>query len=168
LHTFTGGSDGANPSAGLVLSGNSLYGTTFFGGNSSDGTALKVNTDGAGYKVLESLDGVNNEAYPETGLVLSGNTLYGTTFSGGAYGDGAVFSLSFRPQPTIIPSGPKMILTWPTNYAGFDYSGYILQSTANLVSPVWSTNLPSPVVVNGQNTVTNPISGTQQFFRLSQ
>jgi hypothetical protein len=24
------------------------------------------------------------------------------------------------------------------------------------------------VVVNGQNTVTNPISGTQQFFRLSQ
>ena len=27
----------------------------------------------------------------------------------------------------------------------------------------WSTNLPSPVVVNGQNVVTNPIAGTQQF-----
>jgi hypothetical protein len=25
-----------------------------------------------------------------------------------------------------------------------------------------------PFVVNGQNTVTKPISGTQRFFRLSQ
>ncbi len=29
-------------------------------------------------------------------------------------------------------------------------------------------HLPAPVVVNGQYTVTNPISGKQQFFRLSQ
>jgi hypothetical protein len=35
-------------------------------------------------------------------------------------------------------------------------------------APVWTTNSPAPVVVNGQNTVTNPISGAQQFFRLSQ
>jgi len=42
-----------------------------------------------------------------------------------------------------------------------------LQSTTNLDSPaVWSTNSPSPVVIAGQNTVTNPITGTQQFFRL--
>jgi hypothetical protein len=34
--------------------------------------------------------------------------------------------------------------------------------------PVWATISPPPVVLNGQNTVTNPISGTQQFFRLSQ
>jgi hypothetical protein len=62
-----------------------------------------------------------------------------------------------------------MILTWPTNYAGFSYSGYALQSTTNLgSSAVWATNSLAPVVVNGQNTVTNPISGTQQFFRLSQ
>jgi hypothetical protein len=33
---------------------------------------------------------------------------------------------------------------------------------------VWTTNSPAPVVANGQNTVTNPISGTQQFFRLTQ
>jgi hypothetical protein len=46
-----------------------------------------------------------------------------------------------------------------------------LQSTTNLVSSVvWTTNPnPSPpVVVNGQNTVTNPISGTRKFYRLSQ
>jgi len=68
------------------------------------------------------------------------------------------------PQLTIIPSGANVVLTWPTNATGFN-----LQSTTNLGSAaVWSTNSPAPVVVNGQNTVTNPISGTQQFYRLSQ
>jgi hypothetical protein len=65
---------------------------------------------------------------------------------------------------TITPSGANVILTWPTNFTGFT-----LQSATNLASPAaWTTNSPTPVVVNGQNTVTNPISGTQQFFRLSQ
>src|ERR1035437_2051936 len=68
------------------------------------------------------------------------------------------------PTLTIIPSGANVILTWPT-YA----PGVTLQSTTNLVSPVlWSSVSPAPVVVNGQNSVTNPISGTKKFYRLSQ
>jgi len=56
---------------------------------------------------------------------------------------------------------------WPV--AGFDYTGYTLQSTTNLVSPaVWSTNSPAPVVIAGQNTVTNLITGAQRFYRLIQ
>ena len=47
-------------------------------------------------------------------------------------------------------------------------SGTTLQSTTDLSPAVWSTNLPAPVVINGQNTVTNPISGTQQFYQLSR
>jgi hypothetical protein len=76
-----------------------------------------------------------------------------------------VFGVSASPvHLTMIPCGANVILTWPTNYAGFT-----LQSTTNLGSSVvWTTNSPAPVVVNGQNTVTNPISGTQQFYRLSQ
>jgi hypothetical protein len=67
-------------------------------------------------------------------------------------------------QLTIIPSGTNVILTWSTNAVGFT-----LQSTTNLASPaVWNTNSPAPVVVNGQNTVTNLITGPQQFYRLSQ
>src|SRR5207249_7177769 len=66
------------------------------------------------------------------------------------------------PQLTILLSGVPpsgIVLTWPANAAGFT-----LQSATNLVSPaVWSTNSPAPVVINGQNTVTNPITGTQQF-----
>ena len=71
------------------------------------------------------------------------------------------------PQLTILLSGVPpsgIVLTWPTNAAGFT-----LQSTTNLVSPVvWSTNSPAPVVIAGQNTVTNPITGSQQFYRLVQ
>ena len=74
----------------------------------------------------------------------------------------------FLPPPhlTILLSGVPpsgIVLTWPTNAVGFT-----LQSATNLVSPaVWSTNSPAPVVINGQNTVTNPITGPQQFYRLS-
>jgi hypothetical protein len=62
-----------------------------------------------------------------------------------------------------IPSGAKLILTWPISAAGFT-----LQSTTNLASPIWTTSSGVPVIVNGQYTVTNPISGSHQFFRLSQ
>ncbi len=68
------------------------------------------------------------------------------------------------PRLTITLSGTGVVLTWPTNVVGFT-----LQSTTNLVPPLaWSTNSPAPVVVGGWNTITNPISGPQQFFRLSQ
>ncbi len=84
-------------------------------------------------------------------------------FAGGLINNGTVKPVS-APQLTIIRSGANVISTWPANYAGFT-----LQSTTNLVaSTVWSTHLPAPVVVNGQNAVTNPITGSQQFCRLSK
>jgi Divergent InlB B-repeat domain len=77
---------------------------------------------------------------------------------------GSGWQANFEPVVLNTQLGDSaLILSWPTNSTGF-----ALQSTTNLASPVWTTNLPSPVIINGQNTVTNPISGTQQFFRLSQ
>jgi len=71
---------------------------------------------------------------------------------------------SFPPLLTLIPYGANVILTWPTNAFGFT-----LQTTTNLGSAsVWTTNSPVPVVIGGQNTVTNPISGAQKFYRLVQ
>src|SRR5665213_3056576 len=161
-------SDGAIPEAGLILSGNTLYGTADIGGSSGNGTVFAVNTDGTGFTNLYSSTDGSDGAYPYAGLILSGNTLYGTAFRGGSSGNGTVFSLSLgsvsAPQLTIILSEPNVILTWPTNAAGFT-----LQSTTNLVSPVvWSTVSPGPVVVNGQYAVTNPASGTNKFYQLSQ
>src|SRR5205823_3620738 len=45
LHSFAGGaSDGAVPLAGLISSGNALYGTTESGGTSGKGTVFKIYT----------------------------------------------------------------------------------------------------------------------------
>jgi uncharacterized repeat protein (TIGR03803 family) len=173
LYSFTetsGGinSDGSGPVGPLVLSGNTLYGTTPGGGSSGNGTVFALNTDGTGFTTLHSFTATSaltnsDGAVPEAELVLSGSTLYGTASTGGSYGSGTVFSISLPPQLTITPAAANVILTWPTNFTGFT-----LQSTTNLASPAWTANLPAVVVVNGLNTVTNPISGIQQFFRLSQ
>jgi uncharacterized repeat protein (TIGR03803 family) len=174
--------DGANPHDALILSGNTLYGTTEQGGSGGNGAVFAVNTNGTDFTTLHVFTanpgtngifgfGTNSDgAGPLGGVVSSGNTLYGTAFGGGIYGNGTVFSLSFPPpQLTITASDTNAILTWPTNDAGFSYSGYTLQSTTNLVSPaVWAPVVPGPVVVNGQLTVTNPLSGAQQFYRLTQ
>lgn len=151
-----------------MLSGGTLYGTTTGGGSGFSGVVFQISTDGSHFTTLHEFNG-DDGASPAATLVLTGQTLYGTTAQGGGSGSGTVFSLSFPPQLTIIPSGPYVILTWPTNYAGFDYTGFTLQSTTNLVSPaVWTTTSPGPVLIGGQNVVINTVSGTQQFYRLIQ
>lgn len=84
------------------------------------------------------------------------------------YNDFAIDNINMSailPLPlTIIQAGTNVILTWPTNSTGF-----ILQSTTNLAPPViWVTNSQAPVVVSTNNLVTNSMSGTFKFFRLSQ
>ena len=96
VYNFGGNGDGANPMAGLVLSGKTLYGTASQGGGSSNGangTVFKVNTDGTGFTVLYSFTGNNDGAYPETGLVLSGGTLYGTSQFFNVPDDAAIFKI---------------------------------------------------------------------------
>src|SRR5262245_47874671 len=89
LHSFSAGtgdlllytnSDGAGPLSGLILATNTLYGRAARGGNSGLGTLFKVNTDGTGFTIVYSFtDGVEADFEdPAAGLVLSGNTLYGT------------------------------------------------------------------------------------------
>src|SRR6266446_4870 len=91
LHSFTarcgdlgGNSDGAHSEAGLILSGITLYGTATSGGTADAGTVFAIHTSGTGFTNLHSFtstpDGTNSDGYsPKTGLILSGNTLYGTT-----------------------------------------------------------------------------------------
>lgn len=110
LKQFTNLLDGANPKSSLLLSGNALYGTTSAGGSEGGGTIFNINTDGSGFTVLKSLPagsydrnippptGDSSGAYarnpPMGGLALAGNTLYGTTRSGGTAGRGTVFRVN--------------------------------------------------------------------------
>lgn len=61
-------------------------------------------------------------------------------------------------------SGNQMILRWPTNNA----AGLFLQATAQLgPGAAWSAVSPLPTLVGNQWVVTNSVSGSSQFFRLS-
>jgi uncharacterized repeat protein (TIGR03803 family) len=102
MYGFSGGTDGANPYAGLVrdAKGN-LYGTTNQGGASGFGTVFKLDKNGK-ETLLHTFTGAGGDgAFPYDDLVrdAKGN-LYGPTFSGGSSncnggaGCGIVFMLT--------------------------------------------------------------------------
>jgi uncharacterized repeat protein (TIGR03803 family) len=155
IYTFTDESVGYNPFGALVLSGNTLYGTTYDGGathlgtvfsvntsggafttlagldtnpiqfeypvssmallngvlfgtatgtapyggdrideGSENGTVFSVNTNGSGFQQLYNFAAASDGAAPFSGLLVSGNTLYGTASGAGATGDGTLFKLN--------------------------------------------------------------------------
>jgi len=96
LHTFAGGPDGAYPRGSLKYAGTKLYGMTWQGGTSGEGTVFTISPGGTGYSVLHSfslsaLDG----AGPRYGTLAAANSvLYGMTFNGGVLGLGVVFKIN--------------------------------------------------------------------------
>jgi uncharacterized repeat protein (TIGR03803 family) len=107
LYTFTGGNDGSQPYAGVILdrAGN-LYGTTMFGGSGSCGlgcgTVFKLtpNVNGRWTEtVLHSFVGTDG-GFPHAGLIFdpAGN-LYGTTYLyGNSVGGGLGNVFKLAPQ----------------------------------------------------------------------
>ncbi|MGB9197871.1 MAG: choice-of-anchor tandem repeat GloVer-containing protein [Terriglobales bacterium] len=103
LYSFTGGTDGGRPYAGVVEDkhGN-FYGTTLQGGAFGLGTVYKVTASGT-ETVLHSFAGGSDGATPYGGVILdSKGNLYGTTAGGGSSNAGIVFKLS--------PSGTETVL----------------------------------------------------------
>lgn len=72
-----------------------------------------------------NLDG----AYPQDGLILSGNTLYGATWHGGSGGNGTVFALqtdgtAFR---TLHVFAPGLQHRWHLPGAGADFGQHLVR-----------------------------------------
>jgi len=108
LHDFTAvdsntgtNSDGALPYGGLIVVGDTLYGTASGGGAGGAGVIFSIGTNGGDFTILhhfttvETVAGTNSDgAFPSGGLVLWNGGLYGTTIAGGASGKGVIFSIS--------------------------------------------------------------------------
>jgi len=143
LHSFCqqpGCPDGYYPQAGLVMDTNgNLYGTTLYNGAYGGGTVFKISSDGTATTFYNfcTATGCKNGKYPQAGLILDTNgNLYGTTYGGGAHGQGTVFELSPSGAETVLhsfcartgcPDGshPRADLVMDTarNLYGTTYSG---------------------------------------------
>src|SRR5664279_1376097 len=87
--------DGKYAKYGLIVSGDTLYGTTYYGGSASNGLVFSVHTNGTGYKKLHEFNGEDGMC-PSGNLALFNDTLYGTTEIGGGgspTNSGTVFSI---------------------------------------------------------------------------
>jgi uncharacterized repeat protein (TIGR03803 family) len=153
LHRFSGGTDGAFPSSGLLADGGGhLYGTTFLGGDPTTcstyfvpgcGVAFELRLTSGGQwreRVLYAFKGGKDGIRPQGNLIFdSAGNLYGTTEWGGTgscstVGCGTVFELS----PTRSGSWTETVLY---NFQGesdgafpngliFDGSGNLYGTTA--------------------------------------
>ncbi|MGZ3371532.1 MAG: choice-of-anchor tandem repeat GloVer-containing protein, partial [Caulobacteraceae bacterium] len=88
--------DGAAPTGPLITdSHGNLFGTTLQGGSGNVGTVFELVNTGSGYSLqtLATFSGANG-SYLYAGLTADAQgDLFGTTYSGGAYGYGTVFEL---------------------------------------------------------------------------
>src|SRR6266496_3779761 len=91
LHSFDWlGDRGVGGPVGLVLSGNTLYGTASIAGYEY-GMLFAINTNGTSFTTLLSFTARVPYYYTNQRLILSGHTLYGTEGGDDSFGSGTVF-----------------------------------------------------------------------------
>ena len=130
IHSFAGGSDGANPTSDLTNVGGTLFSTTESGGASNFGTVFKIATSGT-ESVLYSFAGGSDGAYPLfSGVTKVGSTLFSTTFRGGARDLGTIYKITTSGTETVLYSfAGGSDGKYP--YAGVTYVGGTLYGTTS-------------------------------------
>jgi parallel beta-helix repeat protein/uncharacterized repeat protein (TIGR03803 family) len=91
LHSFTGTPDGSNTYGGLTMVGGMLYGMSYRGGLNNYGSIYKLSTDGLVYYRIYNFTLAPAANGPYGSLTYDGTMLYGMTYYGGAFNQGAMF-----------------------------------------------------------------------------
>ena len=91
VYTFNSPVDGSGP-VGLLLVGQYMYGATYSGGAAGNGTLFRFDPATATLKVEHVFGHGTDGSQPGAPLIDVSGVLYGATYSGGAHGDGTVFS----------------------------------------------------------------------------
>lgn len=165
--------DGAAPSAGLILSSNVLYGTASAGGVGAAGAVFSLNLNGAQFTTLHCFGALDSNgtnahgAFPVAPLMRLGNSLYGTTFSGGPGAAGTVFSIPLPAPPAVItnivrnPNGSVTLF-----FLGTSNSTNIIQAATSLTPPVTWQNISTNIAdVGGAWQFTDNNNTTNRFYR---
>lgn len=108
------GANGAYVGSGLLIdAAGNLYGTTLYGGGGGGGTVFEIAATASGYATdpvdLASFNGANGST-PRAGLIAdAAGDLFGTTSTGGAFGDGTIFEIVktmgvYASTPTVLAS----------------------------------------------------------------
>ncbi len=130
LHSFAGGTDGANPVSGLAPgTGGYFYGTTFYGGAKDSGVVYILTPAGEVF-VIYTFTGNADGGDPAGTLISdSAGNFYGTTEFGGTGGAGG-YGVVYK----IDPIGNESVLYQFTGGAdgGYPMSNLIRDSAGNL------------------------------------
>ena len=162
LYSFTGGADGGQPCAGVILdySSGDLYGTTFGGGAAGAGVVYKLDTAGQ-ETVLYSFTGGVDGSNPYAGVIRdSAGSLYGTTTVGGTGNAGVAYKLDTAGQETVLHS-----FTGGAD-GGNPYAGVIRDSAGNLYGTTTRTafGVVYKLDTAGQYTVLYSFTGRADGF----
>jgi uncharacterized repeat protein (TIGR03803 family) len=163
LHSFTGGSDGGNPTAGVVGDGvGNLYGTTYGGGLGGAGVVYKLDNT-AHLTVLYRFTGGTDGGGPYAGVTRdSAGNLYGTTEFGGPEFDqwGVVYKLDTSGQETVLYSFEGGEYDGGLPYGGVvrDSSGN-LYGTTNVGGSLFNAGMVYKLDTSGQETILYSFTG---------
>jgi uncharacterized repeat protein (TIGR03803 family) len=126
---------------GLIMdAAGDLFGTTNQGGANHDGIVFEIVKSGSSYSsaptTLASFNSTNG-AYPMGNLIMdAAGDLFGTTSSGGTYGDGTVFEIvksgsSYSSTPTVLASFNSTDGKLPASGLIMDAAGDLFGTTEN-------------------------------------
>ena len=108
IHSFTSISTNLVVPAGIIEgSDGKLWGTALRGGASDQGMVFRLNKDGSQYQILRSFTTAVGTVSPNPLMQASDSYFYGTTYRGGANGQGTIYRVHISGDPAFVNDFPS-------------------------------------------------------------